>query len=63
MLPSLTNTTMIVPMGKGGTLVDGIAIDKLSVGRGKGVAVETTPACTEKHADNERDRRQTEIRI
>ncbi len=32
-------------------------------GRDKEVAVETTPACSGRHADNERDRRQTEIRI
>jgi hypothetical protein len=37
-----------VPAGKGGTLGDGIA-------------VETTPACT-RHADNEKDRMQTEMR-
>jgi len=48
-------------MGKDVTLGDGIAVDKLSVGRDKGVAVETTSACG-RHADNERDRRQTEIR-
>jgi len=52
-----------VPPSPIGTLGDGIAVDKLSVGRDKGVAVETTPACTEKHADNERDRRQIEMRI
>jgi hypothetical protein len=51
-----------MPMGKAGTLGDGIAVDKLSVGRDKGVAVETTPACTRRHADNERDRRHTEMR-
>jgi hypothetical protein len=49
-------------MGKDGTLGDGIAVDKLSVGRDKGVAVETTPACSGRHADNDRDRRQTETR-
>jgi len=53
---------MIVPTGKGSTLVDGISIDTLSVGRGKGVAVET-PAGTKRHADSERDRKQTEMRI
>ncbi len=51
-----------MPMGKDGTLGDDIAVDKLSVGRDKGVAVETTPACG-RHADNARDRKQTEIRI
>jgi len=51
-----------MPVDKGGTLGDGIAVDKLSVGRDMGVAVETTPACSERHADNERDMRQTEIR-
>jgi hypothetical protein len=50
-----------MPVGKGGSLGDGIAVDKLSVGRDIGVAVETTPACTGRHADNERDMRQTEI--
>jgi hypothetical protein len=43
-------------------LGDGIAVDKLPVGRVLGVAVETTLACSGRHADNERDRRQTEIR-
>jgi len=43
---------MIVPMATGGTLGDGVAVDKLSVGRDTGVAVETTPACR-RHADNE----------
>jgi hypothetical protein len=52
-----------MPVGKGGTPGDGIAVDKLSVGRDKGVAVETTPACSGRHADNERDRRQTDMRI
>ena len=51
-----------MPVGKGGTLGDDIAVDKLSVGRDMGVAVETTPACTGRHADNERDRRKTEMR-
>jgi hypothetical protein len=51
-----------MPMGKDGTLGDGIAVDKLSVGSDKGVDVETTPACSGRHADNERDRRQTEMR-
>jgi len=51
-----------MPMGKDGTLGDGIAVDKLSVGSDKGVAVETTLACSGRHADNERDRRQTEIK-
>jgi len=51
-----------MPMGKDGTLGDGIAVDKLSVGSDKGVAVETTLVCCGRHADNERDRRQTEIR-
>jgi len=51
-----------MPVGKDGTLGDGIAVDKLSVGSDKGVSVETTPACCGTHADNERDRRQTEIR-
>jgi hypothetical protein len=62
MSPSLTNATTIVPIGKDGTLGDDVAVDKLSVGRDMGVAVETTPACTGRHADNERDRRQTEMR-
>jgi len=53
---------MIVPMGTGGALGDGVAVDKLSVGRDTGVAVETTPACAGRHADNERDRRQIEMR-
>jgi hypothetical protein len=51
-----------MPIGKGGTLGDGNAVDKLSVGRDKGAAVETTPACTRRHAGNERDRRHTEMR-
>jgi hypothetical protein len=46
-----------MPMGKDGTLGDGIAVDKLSVGSDKGVDVESTPACSGRHADNERDRR------
>jgi len=49
-------------MGKDSMLGDGIAVDKLSVGRDKGVAVET-PGCTKRHADNERVSRQTEMRI
>jgi len=49
-------------MDKGGTLGYGIAVEKLSVGSEKGVAVATTPSCTRRHADNERVRRQTEIR-
>jgi hypothetical protein len=49
-------------VGKGVTLGAGIAVavDKLSVVRDKGVAVETYPG---RHADNERDRRHTEMRI
>jgi len=46
-------------VGKGVTLGEGIAADTLSVGRDKGVAVET---CSELQADNERDSRQTEMR-
>jgi len=59
----LTNATSILPMGKDGTLGDSIAVDKLSVGSDKGVAVETMLVCCGRHADNERDRRQAEIRI
>ncbi len=62
MLPSLTNATSITLVGIGVTLGVGIAVDKLCVGRDKGVAVEATPACR-RHADKERDRRQTERRI
>jgi hypothetical protein len=51
-----------MPTGKGGTPGDGIAVEKLSVGRDKGGGVETTPACSGRHADNERDRRHTEMR-
>jgi len=51
-----------MPVGKDGTLGDCVAVDKLSVGSDKGVDVETTPACSGRHADNERDRRQTEMR-
>jgi hypothetical protein len=51
-----------MPMGKDGTLGDGMAVDKLSVGSDKGVSVETTPACCGRHADNERARRQTDIK-
>jgi len=51
-----------MPLGIDGTLGDGITVDKLSVGGDKGVAVETTSACSGRHADNERDRRETEIR-
>jgi hypothetical protein len=49
-----------MPVGKGGTLGDGIAVDKLSVGRDGAVAVEATPAGAGRHADNVRARRQTE---
>jgi hypothetical protein len=49
-------------MGKGVTLGDGFAVDMLSVGSDKGAAVEMTSACSGIHADNARDRRQTEIR-
>jgi len=52
-----------MPVGKVGTLGEGSAVDMLSVGGDKGVAVETTPACTGRHADNERDRRKIEMRI
>jgi len=48
--------------GKGGALEDGIAVDKLSVGRDKAGAVETTSACSTPQADNERDRRHIEMR-
>jgi len=51
-----------MPVGKGVTLGDGMAVDKLSVGSVTGVSVETTPVCSGRHADNERDRRETEIR-
>jgi len=51
-----------MPMGKGDTLGDGIAVDKLSVGRDMGVAVDTKTSCATRHADNERDRRHIEIR-
>jgi hypothetical protein len=51
-----------MPVGKDGSLVDGIAVGKLSVGSDRGVGVETTPACSGRHADNESDRRQVEIR-
>jgi len=37
---------MIVSLGKGGTLGDGLAVGKLSVGRDMGVAMGTTPSCT-----------------
>jgi hypothetical protein len=51
-----------MPVGKGGTLGDGMAVDTLSAGSDEGAAVETTPVCPGTHADNERDSRQTEIR-
>jgi hypothetical protein len=49
-------------MGKAVTLGDGIAVDKLSVGRDKGVSVATTPTCTGTHAEIKRDRRLAEMR-
>jgi len=49
MLPSLTTVTTIVSMGTGGTLGDGIAVER-------------TLACR-RRADNEKDRMQTEMRI
>jgi hypothetical protein len=48
-------------VGKGSTAGDGIAVDKLSVGKDKGVVMETTPACSGRHAANERDRRQIDM--
>jgi len=52
-----------MPMGEDGTLGEGIAVDKLSVGRDPGLSVETIPTSTIEHADNERDRRKIENSI